>query len=426
MQLNIGFVGTRFQGLDGVSLESNKWADLLSKMKHNIFWFAGVIDKNKKNKYEVPEAYFRHPDILKINDDIFGKQIRTRTTTDTIYKVKEYLKDRLYEFIDRYKINLIIAENSLSIPVHIPLAIALTEVIAETGIPTIGHHHDFYWERNRFLVNSINDILDMAFPPDLPSIRHVVINTIAQKELAARKGLASILIPNVIDFNEKRPYFDEFNRDLRQQLGFSKSDILFLQPTRIVARKGIESAINLVSRLNNPKIKLIISHNSGDEGDDYYFWLQKLIKMSNVPVHFIYNRLHEKREVNSKGNKLYTLWDLYPHADFITYPSAFEGFGNAFIEAVYFKKPIIVNRYSIFVTDIEPKGFDVISFSGYLDDETVEKVREVLTNPRRKSEMVEKNYELAKKYFSYDILKRKIKSIFTEFYGHLNGSNGLK
>jgi len=36
---------------------------------------------------------------------------------------------------------------------NIPLGLALTEFIAETCIPTIAHHHDFYWERDRFLVN---------------------------------------------------------------------------------------------------------------------------------------------------------------------------------------------------------------------------------------------------------------------------------
>jgi hypothetical protein len=35
---------------------------------------------------------------------------------------------------------------------NIPLGLALTELIAETDIPVIGHHHDFFWERKRFLV----------------------------------------------------------------------------------------------------------------------------------------------------------------------------------------------------------------------------------------------------------------------------------
>jgi hypothetical protein len=55
------------------------------------------------------------------------------------------------------------------------------------------------------------------------------------------------------------------------------------------------------------------------------------------------------------------LWDVYPHSDFVTSPSLYEGFGNAFLEAVYFKKPLLINRYAIFVRDIEPKAFDFIA-----------------------------------------------------------------
>ena len=48
-------------------------------------------------------------------------------------------------------------------------------------------------------------------------------------------------------------------------------------------------------------------------------------------------------DVNRKD--LYTLRDVYPHADFITYPSLYEGFGNAFLEAIYFKKPLLINFF---------------------------------------------------------------------------------
>ena len=58
-----------------------------------------------------------------------------------------------------------------------------------------------------------------------------------------------------------------------------------------------------------------------------------------------------------EGKKVYTLWDLYHHADFVTYPSIYEGFGNALLEAIYFRKACLINRYSIFIRDIEPKGF---------------------------------------------------------------------
>jgi len=63
------------------------------------------------------------------------------------------------EFLDRFHIDLIIPENALSIPMHLPLGMALTELIAETGIPTIAHHHDFSWEKPSFLSNACQDIL---------------------------------------------------------------------------------------------------------------------------------------------------------------------------------------------------------------------------------------------------------------------------
>jgi hypothetical protein len=63
----------------------------------------------------------------------------------------------LYEFIEHFSLDLLIPENFLAIPLNIPLA--LTELIAETCLPLIAHHHDLAWERKRFLVNSLADYI---------------------------------------------------------------------------------------------------------------------------------------------------------------------------------------------------------------------------------------------------------------------------
>ncbi|NMD20848.1 MAG: hypothetical protein GYA76_11405, partial [Verrucomicrobia bacterium] len=34
----IGFISTRFQGTDGVTLEARKWADILGRMGHSCYW----------------------------------------------------------------------------------------------------------------------------------------------------------------------------------------------------------------------------------------------------------------------------------------------------------------------------------------------------------------------------------------------------
>jgi glycosyltransferase involved in cell wall biosynthesis len=414
-------VGTRFAGLDGVSLEAGKWAHVLQKMKHRLFWFGGEVAKPPETSTVVPEAHFRNERNAGINRAVYGRRVRSRATTDEIHRLKEHLKDELYGFVERFRIDMLIAENCLSIPLHIPLGIALTELIAETGIPAIAHHHDLPWERDRFLVNAVSDYLDMAFPPDLPSARHVTINTVAQEELASRKGIPSHLIPNVLDFhaNPKRTIDADKRRHFRKDFGFGKNDVIFLQPTRIVARKGIEHSIDLVRRLNDPRIKLVVTHSSGDEGLEYQNWIVKTARENAIPVFFINNRLHDEPASARNGERNYTLWDIYPHADFITYPSSFEGFGNAFLEAIYYRKPVLVNRYPIFVADIEPKGFDVVVMNGHMTDEVVSRVNLLLSDPSKVKSMAEKNFRLARTHFSYDLLERKLVSVFTSFYGML-------
>jgi hypothetical protein len=421
--LNIGFVSTRFKGMDGVSLESSKWAEIFEGFHHSCFWFAGELDKDPQASMLVPEAFFQHPDNIALSRELFGVQTRARTVTDRIYKEKEYLKEKIYAFLERFNIDLLVAENVLAIPMHIPLGVALTEVIAETGVPAIGHHHDFYWERPRFLLNAIPEILDMAFPPDLPSMKHVVINTVAQKDLAAKTGISSHLIYNVIDFDRAKTGIDEYNKNLRADMGFSDQDVLVLQPTRIVSRKGIEQALYLVERLRVPNLNLLISHSPGDEGQEYFNWIKDTAQRQKVPIHFIYNRLYEERTQTPDGRKVYTLWDVYPHTDLITYPSLYEGFGNAFLEAILFKKPLLVNRYSVYIVDIEPKGFDVVAIDGFLTEKAVRQVEEVLNDPDRRRAMVERNFELGKKYFSYSSLKRGLSALLTSFFGTIPSGN---
>ena len=203
-QLNIGFVSTRISGTDGVSLETEKWEQILREFGHNVFWFAGELDRDPAKSFLVREAYFNTEENLELNRTVFGTEKRSREITDLINRQKEFLKDRLYEFTEKFSIDILIPENCLAIPMHIPLGAALSEFIVETRIPVIAHHHDFYWERPRFLINSVGDYISSSFPPDLPSIKHVVINSMIQKDLAAKRGISSTVIYNVIDFSKKR------------------------------------------------------------------------------------------------------------------------------------------------------------------------------------------------------------------------------
>lgn len=438
---HIGFISTRFSGADGVSLETAKWAEVLHGMGYKCFYFCGECDRPPEVSFVVPEAFYRHPVIEAINStvftaewgqldkdplnrpqiadlykDFFSIYIRPARITRQIQELKESFKEELYTFTKKFQIEVLITENALTIPVNIPLGLAITEFIAETGFPTIAHHHDFYWERQRFLNNSVHDYLAMAFPPNLPSVRHVVINSVQAHQLASRTGISSMVVPNVMDFDTPPAPLDEYVSTARADLGLKPGEYMILQPTRIIQRKGIEHSIELVRRLELPA-HLVVSHAAGDEGTEYEQRVHEFAALLDVPVHFESDIVGDRRGITSGGRKIYALGDIYPQADLVTYPSSVEGFGNAFLEAIYYKRPLVVNKYSIYETDIKPKGFKVIEFDGFISDDTVAQARRALLHPEEKIESGKINYDLARRYYSYSMLEHRLSLLMADCLG---------
>ena len=438
---NIGFISTRFAGTDGVSLETQKWATILERLGNQCFYFTGQCDRPADHSQVVPEAFYRHPEIDKINQqaysgswlvtaearaahpemdklrkDFFSIYVRPPEMTRRVNELKEYFKAELYKFAYHFDLEVLVIENAVTIPINLPLGLAITEFIAETGFPTIAHHHDFHWERQRFQTNCVGDYLAAAFPPDLPSIRHVVINSIQAQQIASRYGLDSRVIPNVMDFDSPPPALDAYAQSVRADFGIEPGEYFILQPTRIIQRKGIEHAVELVRRLELPA-KLVISHASGDEGTDYEQHIRDYAHLLDVTVRFEAEQVQDYRGITKDGKKIYTLGDVYPHADLVTYPSAIEGFGNAFLESVYYRRPILLNNYSIYEADIKPKGFFAISFDGFISANIIELVRHALKNPELVQKWTEENYKLAKRYFSFTVLERHLKFLLADCLG---------
>lgn len=408
MGKRIGFVSTRIAGTDGVSLETFKWYQVLERNGFECFFFAGELDTPAERSFLEERAHFNHPEILEVQQECFGKAVkRTRALSERIHELKGRLKESLYEFNSRFALDFLIVENALAIPMNIPLGMAITEFIAERGIPSLGHHHDFRWERDRFLISSVEDYLHFAFPPNLPSLLHVTINSEASRQLSYRRGISNVVIPNVFDFHSLPSSSPSRAKALREELGFGEGELLILQPTRVVPRKWVERAIELVHMMGLERPRLVISHGTGDEGNLYAQRVLEYAKMMEVEIVYIGDRVGPSRTFKLDQEKKYTMDDIYTAADLVVYPSGYEGFGNAFIEAVYFKKPVVVNRYSRFIEDIEPYGFEVVAFDTFITRETVERIWEFLRSEFLQ-QALERNFEIGKTFFSYEVLERKL------------------
>ncbi len=419
--MRIGFISTRLAGTDGVSLETSKWATVLQRMGHEVFYCAGELEPGGPPGKCVPEMHFRDPQAKALGLRAFGGPEPDATLLGDIARLAEPLRMALHEFVATFGIEFIIVQNAVAIPMQLPLGQALAQLFTETGLPTIAHHHDFHWERERFRTNCISEFLDTYFPFDSPKMRHVVINSLAQQDLKARRGIEATVVPNVFDFSVRPPGLDAFNYDLRDTLGLTDRQLMILQPTRVIPRKGIELSIELVRRLRRPNSRrrlgrepiLVITHHAGDEGLEYLEELRRQARDAHVTL--IYAASHfEPRRAWARRKKIYSLWDAYVHADFVTYPSLYEGFGNALLETIYFKQPCLVRRYPVYVADIAPLGFDLVEIDGTIAEDTVEEVIDTITNRLRRREMVTKNFRLGAQHFSYEVLQERLRELLAD------------
>jgi glycosyltransferase involved in cell wall biosynthesis len=145
-----------------------------------------------------------------------------------------------------------------------------------------------------------------------------------------------------------------------------------------------------------------------------------------VDIRFVGDYVKHSR--GTKNNrKVYSLWDAYVDADFVSYPSYWEGYGNQFIEAVFAELPVVIYEHPVYKTDIEELGFDVVSLGDTLsgkDDRnlvTLEQskinaaakgIASILVNPDRYKTMTKKNDEIGHATLSYATLKSIIKDLF--------------
>ncbi len=444
--MNIALSHYRIGETDGVSLEMEKWKRVLEEMGHRVIFISGT--KGGRDNFTIPELNYKYPKDLKIEKNAYVSLTDYNSEEEFVACIQEHAKiigEKLVKILEDQKIDILIPNNILSLGRSIPTAIAFTNVIKDKGIRTIGHHHDFYWERENFshpTCEFIKKALMTYFPPDLPNMSHVVINSAAQRELKRRRGILSVVIPNVFDFDAPEWKKDDFNKDFRETLGIKPNDIIMLQATRVTNRKAIELAIDVIGKINKRKDLLIGKKLYNDETfteqsriihllvgmiegtPDYVDKLKERAKEDGVEL-LIANEFVDHSRGYKSGHKVYSLWDSYVFSDIITYPSIYEGWGNQFLEGIFAKKPMIVFEYGVYRDDIKNKGFKIISLGDrytidekgltHVNNDVIEYAAEecikVLLDKEYRENIVNINFKIAKKYFSLKSLRGYLEEI---------------
>jgi len=412
--MRIGIIIGRIGGVDGVALETEKWISILKKIGHEVFIISGEFESwnmdyehhtllpalsffSAEAEWEQRKAFFepdKDPDILLNHVD----------------KWSDMIEFKLLEWITNKKIDMLLSENASALPCQLSMGVAIKKIVKRTGIPIVTHDHDFHWERgDRYLSvhPEINQFIDDNFPLLLPNVKHAVINTFGVETFKNRFSIDATLVPNVMDFNRIYGVPTEENKFFLRDVGVKENEIPLLQVTRIVRRKGIETAISLIEKLHDKNLKLVITgNNNDDENKEYY----------NELIDQIHN-LRLSKQIIFASHKVLDhkdLSDVYAHGTACTYFSTYEGFGNAFVEGVLAKKPIFVNNYKpVYMQDIGSKGFETVMIEdSNLTNKKVNQMAKIIYNPKLCKEIGEYNFNLGKKHFSFDVLEEKLNNLF--------------
>ena len=445
MTKTIGILHYQVGGTDGVSLEIEKWKHVLEEMGHTVHLCAG--DLGTAGGTLIEEMYHHRPDAERLYHNTFC-ELRDYAN-DTAYRAELYrlanvMEQKMRSFVEDKGVDFLIPQNVWSVAVNPPVSVAVARVMRDLRLPALAHNHDFYWERMggvALTCAAAVELADKYLPPRDPMARHVVINSLAQRELTERKGISSTIIPNTFDFDAPPWRPDEYNRDLRARIRLKEDDVFVLQATRIVARKGIELAVDFVRALDSPERRAILKERglfdgrafdessrivlvlAGYSRDDttggYVASLRKKIERVGIDAVFIEDVVGGRRHTRA-GNKVYSLWDTYVFADLVTYPSLWEGWGNQLLEALRARLPVILLEYPVYRADIKDKGLDVISLGSQVlgqDDAGLVQVApeivkaaadqavNLLTDARRRRETVEHNFEVGRRHYSIASLR---------------------
>jgi len=430
---------------DGVSLEIDKWKRVLEEMGHTVHLCAGDLGTVEGTLIE--EMYHHRPDAERLYYNTFG-ELRDYPD-EAAYRAEllalaDVIERKARDFVAEKGIDFLIPQNVWSVAASPSVTIALTRVMRDLQLPALAHNHDFYWERTGGVALTCATAIELAdkyLPPRDPLARHVVINSLAQRELAERKGIQATVVPNVFDFDAPPWQPDDYNQDFRARIGLRENDVFILQATRIVPRKGIELAVDFVKALDSPgrrarlkerglydgrpfdddsRIVLVLAGYARDDlTGGYLNRLKQKAERAGIDALFIEDMIGGRRQTR-EGHKIYSLWDTYVFADFVTYPSLAEGWGNQFLEALRARLPLMLFEYPVYQADIKGKGFRAVSLGFEIQgrddlglvqvapqiiEAAADQAVELLTDARLRQETVERNYRLGRRHYSLEALR---------------------
>lgn len=228
----------------------------------------------------------------------------------------------------------------------------------------------------------------------------------AEAEHAAGRSLNVHVVPPGVDTDRFRPLTESERSAARRHFGFSEDDIVLIAVSRLVPRKGFDTAIEAFARVRERfgDVKLAIA-GSGRDRDR----LEKVARDTNAPVTFL------GRVPDSDLPRLYGCADMSVMLCRNRWGGLEqEGFGIVFLEAAACGIPQIAGASGGAAEAVADGVTGLVSAHPRSVDNAAQLIEELVVDADRRRAMGRAARERARADFSYDVLASRL--------GHILGA----
>ncbi|MEX1217027.1 MAG: glycosyltransferase family 4 protein [Acidimicrobiales bacterium] len=352
----------RLGGTDGVSIVADTWINALHSLGFEVTTVAG---EGEADVLIADLAIGRWP------DGVAGLHGEQAATADEIRRLSAEVRAALDG------VDLVIVENLGSIPLNLPASLAVAQ--ARVGLPTIWHHHDPAWQRDRY--TNVTELPPVE-EPDSHQWRHVTINDLTRLQFLER-GIAATTIRNGFDVHAQLGN----RRRERDRLGFEAAELVMVHPVRAIERKNIPQALEIAQSIGAT------------------YWITGPAEEGYTPVLHVLLDDARAAGLNVVHEPSSSLADMYAASDVVVFPSTWEGFGNPPIDAAIHRRPAIVGHYPV-AEELRALGFH------WFDSEDLTEYRQWLTDPDQ--QLVDRNFRIAESALSLEVMQTALATLLDE------------